>query len=103
MGPHFGGFRESMRHVLLLDMAIHTFDAARFLSGEDALAVYCHETNPRGTWYEHGASATAVFEMTNGVTFTYRGSWCAEGLGTGWGADWRIIASVLRDVPHSGL
>lgn len=93
LGPHFGGFRESMRHVLLLDMAIHTFDAARFLSGEDALAVYCHETNPRGSWYAHGASATAIFEMTNGVTFTYRGSWCAEGLGTGWGADWRIIGT----------
>ena len=25
------GFREEMRHVLLLDMAIHTFDAARFM------------------------------------------------------------------------
>ena len=24
--PHFGGFREEMRHVLLIDMAIHTFD-----------------------------------------------------------------------------
>ena len=31
--PHFGGFREEMRHVLLLDMAIHTFDAARLLAG----------------------------------------------------------------------
>ena len=31
--PHFGGFREEMDHVLLLDMAIHTFDAARFLVG----------------------------------------------------------------------
>jgi len=93
LGPHFGGFREKMQHVLLLDMAIHTFDAARFLSGEDPLAVYCHETNPHGSWYSHGASAVAIFEMSNGVTFTYRGSWCAEGLGTEWGADWRIIGT----------
>ena len=32
-GVHFGGFRDIMRHVLLLDMAIHTFDAARLILG----------------------------------------------------------------------
>jgi predicted dehydrogenase len=32
IAPHFGGFREEMRHVLLVDMAIHTFDAARYLA-----------------------------------------------------------------------
>ena len=31
IAPHFGGFREEMAHVLLLDMAIHTFDAARYM------------------------------------------------------------------------
>jgi predicted dehydrogenase len=30
LGAHFGGFRDEMEHVLLLDMAIHTFDMARF-------------------------------------------------------------------------
>ena len=29
IGAHFGGFRDQMEHVLLLDMAIHSFDAAR--------------------------------------------------------------------------
>ena len=29
VGAHFGGFREQMRDVLLVDMAIHTLDAAR--------------------------------------------------------------------------
>ena len=43
IGAHFGGFREQMQNVLLLDMAIHTIDAARFMSGCDPLAVYCHE------------------------------------------------------------
>ncbi|RWC19695.1 MAG: Gfo/Idh/MocA family oxidoreductase, partial [Mesorhizobium sp.] len=33
VAPHFGGFREEMAHVLLLDMAIHTFDAARYMVG----------------------------------------------------------------------
>jgi predicted dehydrogenase len=91
LAPHFGGFREAMDHVLLLDMAIHTFDAARCLSGLDATAVYCREWNPPGSWYTQGSSAAAVFELTDGVIFTYRGSWCARGLGTSWESAWRIV------------
>ncbi len=93
VGAHFGGFRDVMEHVLLLDMAIHTFDAARFMSGKDALAVYCQETNPKGSWYAHGAAANAIFEMADNVTFNYRGSWAAEGANTSWEATWRIIGS----------
>lgn len=89
--PHFGGFRDQMRHVLLLDMAIHTFDAARYLANADPVSVFCKEWNPPGSWYAHGASAAAIFEMTGGLVYTYRGSWCAEGLPTTWEADWRII------------
>lgn len=91
LGAHFGGFRDQMMHVLLLDMAIHTFDQARFLSGADPVSVYCKEWNPEGSWYAHGASAVAVFEMTGGLVFTYRGSWAAEGKPTPWESDWRII------------
>ncbi|MEA2012592.1 MAG: Gfo/Idh/MocA family oxidoreductase [Verrucomicrobiota bacterium] len=88
LGPHFGGFRDKMEHVLLLDMAIHTFDQARFISRKDPLSVYCHEWNPMGSWYKNGASAVAVFEMTDNVVFTYRGSWCVEGLNTSWEGVW---------------
>jgi len=91
IGAHFGGFRDSMRHVLLLDMAIHSFDAARLLTGADAISVYCYEWNPQGSWYERDASAIAIFEMSNGCIYTYRGSWCAEGLPTSWECDWRFI------------
>lgn len=91
IGAHFGGFRDEMEHVLLLDMAIHSFDQARLIMGEDALAVYCHEWNPSGSWYRHGASAVAVFEMTNDVVYTYQGSWCAEGCNTSWQCQWHII------------
>ncbi len=93
LGPHFGGFREKMPHVLLLDMAIHSFDQARVISGADPLAVYCHEWNPRGSWYERDASAIALFEMSNGVVYTYRGSWCAEGAETSWECDWKAFGS----------
>lgn len=93
IGAHFGGFREEMLHVLLLDMAIHTFDQARFIGSMDPVSVYCHDWNPAGSWYRHGASATAIFEMGGGVVFTYRGSWCAEGLNTSWECEWRAIGS----------
>lgn len=91
IGAHFGGFRDRMEHVLLLDMAIHTFDAARFITGSDPVSVYCKEWNPAGSWYDHDASAVAIFEMTGGIVYSYRGSWCAEGLNTSWECDWRVI------------
>lgn len=93
IGAHFGGFREAMRHPLLLDMAIHTFDAARFMTGERPLAVYCLETNPSGSWFADGAAANAIFEMSRGVVFTYRGSWVAEGARTSWESTWRVIGT----------
>jgi len=88
IGAHFGGFRDAMKHVLLIDMSIHTFDQARFLTGWEPVAVQCHEWNPKGSWYQHGASAIALFEMTDGAVFSYRGSWCAEGLNTSWESEW---------------
>ena len=93
IGAHFGGFREAMQNVLLLDMAIHTFDAARFMSGKTPVGVYCHETNPPGSWYTHGAAANAIFELSDDVVFTYRGSWAAEGANTSWESAWRIIGT----------
>ncbi len=100
IGPHFGGFREEMLHVLLADMAIHTFDAARFLIGSNATSVYCEEWNPVNSWYRHGASALALFNMANGVRFSYTGCWCADGFATSWDASWRVIGregSLLWD------
>jgi predicted dehydrogenase len=93
LAPHFGGFREEMRHVLFLDMAIHTFDAARFLAGDAANAVYAQEWEPSNSWYSQGSSAAAIFEFSNGCVFTYRGSWCADGLRTSWESAWRIVGS----------
>lgn len=93
IGAHFGGFRDEMENVLLLDMAIHTLDAARFMSGKVPEAVYCLETNPPGSWYRHGAAANAIFEFSDNVVFNYRGSWAAEGANTSWESTWRIVGS----------
>ncbi|MDF2722369.1 MAG: gfo/Idh/MocA family oxidoreductase [Paenibacillus sp.] len=93
LGPHFGGFRDVMDSPLLLDMAIHTFDQARFIGGADPVSVYCHEYNPPGSWYKGNASAVCIFEMSDGSVFCYRGSWCAVGMATSWHADWRVTGS----------
>jgi predicted dehydrogenase len=91
IGAHFGGFRDEMPSPLILDMAIHHFDLARYMSGADPVAVYAQEFNPKGSWYKGGVAASCIFEMSNGVIFTYRGSWCAEGFHTSWNGDWRFI------------
>ena len=119
IGAHFGGFRDTMKHVLLLDMAIHTFDAARMLSGADPVSVQAFDWNPSGSWYAHGASAVAAFKMRlppppaplpslanreaglagggegegGELIYTYRGSWCADGLPTTWECSWRILGT----------
>ena len=93
LGPHFGGFRDAMESPLVLDMAIHTFDQARFIIGDDPVAVYCHEFNTPGSWYKGDACAICIFEFANGSVFCYRGSWCAEGCSTSWESSWRVQGS----------
>jgi predicted dehydrogenase len=93
IAAHFGGFRDVMPNVLLIDMAIHTFDAARLILNADPVSVYCHEWNPVESWYAHGSSAMCIFEFSDGSVFNYRGSWCSEGFHTTWESDWRIVGT----------
>jgi predicted dehydrogenase len=98
--PHFGGFRDEMASPLLLDMAIHQFDMARFLLDADPVSVSCEEYNPPWSWYAGDAAATAVFAMEGGARFTFNGSWCSPGFETSWNGSWRISAergTVLWD------
>ncbi|CAM3227894.1 Oxidoreductase [Deinococcus saxicola] len=94
IGAHFGGFRDLMDSPLLLDMAIHTFDQARFILGANPVSVYCQEFNPPGSWYAGGAAAVCIFEFEGGQVFSYNGSWCAEGAPTSWEAEWRVMGSA---------
>ncbi len=91
IGAHFGGFRAEMESPLILDMSIHHFDLMRMISGKDPLSVYAHEFNPKGSWYKGDAAASCIFEMSDGVVFTYRGSWCGEGFQTNWHGEWQFI------------
>jgi predicted dehydrogenase len=90
--PRFGGFRDRMANPLLIDMAIHAFDTARYLLDADPVAVYCEAFNPPWSWYDGAAAANAVFTMEGGARYAYNGSWCASGAETSWNGDWRISA-----------
>lgn len=91
--PHFGGFRDEMAHPLLLDMAIHSFDAARYLLGSNPVAVDCRTFNPEWSWYRGDAAATAMFTFESGTRYAYTGSWCSPGLETSWNGSWRVSAA----------
>lgn len=93
LDPHFGGFRETMKSPLLLDMAIHTFDQARFISNAEPVSVYCHEFNIFGSWFDGDASACCIFEMSDDIVFTYNGSWTGIGKNTSWESEWRALGS----------
>jgi predicted dehydrogenase len=101
--PHFGGFRDAMASPLLLDMAIHQFDMARFLLGADPVSVLCDEYNPAWSWYAGDAAATAAFEFEGGARFVFTGSWCSPGAETSWNGSWRLSAeggTLLWDGDH---
>jgi predicted dehydrogenase len=89
-GPHFGGFREQMASPLTVDMAIHLFDTARWIIGSNPTTFTAVETNPSWSWFEGAASASAVFGFSNGVTFSFDGSWANRGFDTSWNGEWRL-------------
>lgn len=95
LAPHFDGntFLQSLRSPLLLDMAIHTFDQARYVTGAEPLAVFCHELDPGHSWFAGAAAAVCTFELTDGVVFSYRGSWVSNGFPTSYDAAWRIAGT----------
>jgi predicted dehydrogenase len=100
---HFGGYRELMAYPLLVDMAIHAFDSARFLLQAEPVTAYCHSYNPPWSWYAGDANANVVFEMEGGTRYVYNGSWCSPGDVTSWNGSWRVSGekgTALWDGDH---
>jgi predicted dehydrogenase len=99
----FGGFRELMDQPLLVDMAIHAFDSARFLLGAEPVTAYCQSYNPPWSWFAGDANATAVFDIEGGARYVYNGSWCSPGEVTSWNGAWRVSGergTALWDGDH---
>jgi predicted dehydrogenase len=92
--PHFGGFRDEMPYPLLVDMAIHPFDVARYLLDADPVSVHADSFNPAWSWFAGDAAASAVFEFASGTRFQYTGSWCSPGHETSWNGHWRASTAA---------
>ena len=72
-------------------MAIHLFDGARAITGADPVSVYCESWNPPHSWFGGPAAASAVFQMSGGVRFSFDGDWSAQGFQTSWTGSWRAV------------
>ena len=86
------GYRRHQLHPMLRDMGIHAFDTARYVLGTDPVAVTARGARPEWSVYDHDATVTATFEMSDGSLFVYNGTWNARGLPTYWNSEWRIGA-----------
>jgi predicted dehydrogenase len=86
--PRFGGFRDAMEQPLLVDMAIHAFDAGRVLVAGTPLAVTAASYNPSWSWYAGDAAATVTITYDSGAVHAYTGSWCSPGDETSWNGHW---------------
>ena len=85
-----GSFRETMPHVLLVDMAVHHFDLIRSVTGRDVRRVYAVSFNPAWSWYEGQAALKVILTLDGDVPFSYSGDWSARGRDTSWQGDWRL-------------
>lgn len=88
--PRFGGFRDAMEHPLIVDMAIHAFDAGRVLIDGNPVSVTASSSNPAWSWYAGDAAATVAIRYDSGAVHTYSGSWCAPGRETSWNGEWSL-------------
>lgn len=88
--PRFGGFRDEMAHPLIVDMAIHAFDAGRVLVDGRPVSVTATSYNPSWSWYAGDAAATVAITYDSGAVHTYSGSWCSPGDETSWNGDWHL-------------
>ena len=85
------GWRQELDYPVLEDMAVHHFDAIRFFTGEDAVAVVAQSWNPSWSWYRGQACSSALFEMTGDIRVNYFGSWCTQGQQTAWEGKIQIV------------
>jgi predicted dehydrogenase len=94
--PKLSGFRLTLDHILLVEMAIHGFDCARYLLDREPVWARCEEVQPSWSGFAANAApaASAVFEFEGGVRFMYAGSLVSAGFETSWNGEWRASGSL---------
>jgi predicted dehydrogenase len=79
-----------LAHPLLVDMAVHHYDLARMILGEDPLELTCRSWNPAGSAFSGDPSGTIVMAFPSGAAISYRGSWVDQGPETSWAGEWQL-------------
>lgn len=77
-----GGWRETMPHPYLYDMAVHFFDLVRYLAGRDVEEVYARTYRPAWSWFGGAPAIAAVLTLTGGAQATISGTFVGRGFET---------------------
>ena len=98
--PDYSAFYHGqLAQPLLLDVAIHHLDVARYLMAEEPISTRCETWSAPYTWYQHRpASASIQSRMTGDMHFSYFGTLASPASTTDWNGDWEIECDrgVLR-------
>jgi predicted dehydrogenase len=83
-------YQAAMANTMLLEMAVHHFDALRFVLGGDAETVVGRSWRPPWTRYAGDTWVNAIFTFPREVQANYNGSLEAPGARDPWQGIWRI-------------
>ena len=88
--PDFSMFYHgSLSHPLMMDVAVHHMDVARYLTGKTPVSVSAAEWDAPYSWYgKRKASAHVLAEFDDGLRFLYEGTLAAPVSTTDWYGDW---------------
>jgi predicted dehydrogenase len=79
-----------LEHPLLVDMAVHHYDLARMILGEDPTELSCRTWNPVGSPFSGHASGAFAMSFPSGAVVSYRGSWADQAERTSWAGEWQM-------------
>jgi predicted dehydrogenase len=89
-----GSFRQTMPHVLLVDMAVHHVDLVRYVLGRDVKRVFAQDFNPAWSsaedFYRDGAALRMVLTLSDDTVVSYAGDWSARGRPNSWQGAWTL-------------
>ena len=87
------GWRQTMAHPFLMDMAVHHFDMMRYLLGANAKRVTAQTWNPKVSNTDGDMGAFVWVEFEGGARVNYSGSFASPGADTGWNGRWTLTGS----------
>lgn len=91
-GPEYRYFH--LAEPLLSDMAIHHFDAMRFVLQDEPVAVSCTSWSEPGSAFAGPPAASALIRFSRGTIVRYDGSWISRGPITTYGGNWQLDGSA---------